>query len=280
LLAIPLVLALIGYGLNLLNRKHDERVADRQAERQAAQHQHELQQATAQRENELEQAVRSETWKQMLLISHQYAAKCYLPLSLAAERQAKNLRDVLAGKSDGRIAFYYVLLCGREMTKTRKKTGGLYFKDLRGETLAAECWRSQREALMGSNEEDPFNLALRAAADHITKVDSYAAFEKKFPEVAPSAAVFTYADSDIQAAWGLFGNWLKNKPAMAEVAKYLEGFSAVLDYESNRPYEHWYDTRPRLVASEQTEKTLREILKAESYSDVDISAYFSSVVRP
>jgi hypothetical protein len=34
------------------------------------------------------------------------------------------------------------------MAKTRKVTGGLYFKDLRGEAVAGQCWkRSARPCL-------------------------------------------------------------------------------------------------------------------------------------
>jgi len=278
LLAIPVVLAVIGYGLNQLNRKHDERIAEsnrqhdelvaaKQAERQRVEHDHEA-----------EQAVRSETWKQMLLISHNYAAKCYLPLSLAATRLSINLRALGTPQGDERIAFYYVLLCGREMTNTRKETGGLYFKDLRGETLAAECWRLQRDALLSSNEEDPFNLAIRYAIDRVAGVDTYAAFKKKFEANGPPIA---FNEPDVQSAWRLFNNWRTTKPkAAAEVADYMEGFFAILDYEANRPYQYWYDTKPRLVVSADTEKLLRGILKEQNYDEKEIDDYFANVVRP
>jgi hypothetical protein len=58
------------------------------------------------------------------------------------------------------------------------------------------------------------------------------------------------------------------------VARYLEGFSAVLDYESNRPYEYWYPTSPQLLVSEETEQTLREILAEEDFSQAEIDDYF------
>jgi hypothetical protein len=279
LLAIPVVLALIGWGLSQLNRQHDERIAEsnrqhdelvaaKQAERQRVEHDHEV-----------EQAVRSETWKQMLLLSHNYAAKCYLPLSLAATRLSINLRALGTPQGDERIAFYYVLLCGREMTHTRKETGGLYFKDLRGETLAAECWRLQRNALLGSSEEDPFNLAIRDAIDGIADVDTYAAFKRKF-EVAGAPTV-AFNHPDMENAWTLFKNWRTTKSkAAAEVADYMEGFFAILDYEANRPYQYWYDTEPRLIVSDDTEKILRRILEEQKYAGKDIDDYFANVARP
>jgi hypothetical protein len=279
LLAIPVVLALIGWGLNQLNRAHDERLAEAnrrhdemvaaaQADRQRIEHDHEL-----------EQALRSESWKQMLLISHNYAAQCYLPLSLASARLAINLRALGKPQGDERIAFYYVLLCGREMTHTRKETGGLYFKDLRGETLAAECWRLQRDALLGSSEEDPFNLAIRGAIENMTDIDTYAAFKRKFEVAAAPAVAFNHPD--IENAWTLFKNWRATQPkAVAEVADYIEGFFAILDYEANRPYQYWYDTKPRLVVSDETEKILRRILDEQKYAAKDIDDYFANVARP
>jgi hypothetical protein len=224
-------------------------------------------------------SIRSETWKQMLPVSHTYAAKCYLPLSLAAGRLAASLHALGSPGGSERVTFFQVLLCGSAMTKTRKKTGGFYFKDLRGETLAAECWRLQREALIGANEEDPFNLAIRNAVDCLGDIETYGAFMKKFPEVAGAPQV-TYINPDIQAAWSLFTTWAKNPAAVATVEKYLEGLVAVLDYESNRPYEYWYDTVPRLVVSEPTEDTLREVLVAKKYTEKEVKQYFEAVVRP
>jgi hypothetical protein len=158
-----------------------------------------------------QQALRAETWKQLLPLSHRYAAKFYLPLSLAATRLAENLRVLGPKSGDERIAFFYVLLCYREMAKTRKAIGGLYFKDLRGEDLAGECWRLQREALISANEEDPFNLAIRYAVERITGVENYAAFKRKF-EIA-GAATITYNHPDIQTAWTRFRSWLAEEPA-------------------------------------------------------------------
>jgi hypothetical protein len=290
LLFIPFVLAVIGWWLNRINKEQDDRKAEKQEERQAAQHQHELEQAALQRQHELaqaalqrdheaEEAVRAETWKQMLLLSHTYAAKCYLPLSLAADRAASSLRDLLAHQGDERIAFFYILMCGREMTNTRRETGGLYFKDLRGEILAGECWRRQREALIGTDEESRFNLAVRYAVTAIDGLATYADFKRRF-EVAGSNPV-AFNHPDIQDAWTRFLEWAANHPdLLAEVARYMEGLTAVLDYESNRPYKYWYDTKPRLIATQRTEQTLREVLQGANYSSEQVKDYLSAVERP
>ena len=96
-LGIP---ALVLFALNWLATRRDKRTAD--AERQ--------------------RALRAETWKQMLLVSHKYAAECYLPLSLASERLAQSLETLSSPNGNPKVAFCYLLLCGKRMAKTRKDT--------------------------------------------------------------------------------------------------------------------------------------------------------------
>ena len=282
-LAIPAMLGLFtavtSFILNWLNQQHEARIALRERAREQIQQQAETAREERQRQHEQEQTFRSETWKQMLPVSHTCAAKYYLPLSLAADRQASHLRALSTPEARPRVAFFYTLLCGREMIRTRRATGGFYFKDLRGETLAADCWRRQREALMGTDEEAPINLALRVAADRIMHIESYAEFKKKFPEVTETSAI-AYVDADVQAAWSLFDIWRMAQKSVDDVAKYLEALSAVLDCESNRPYAYWYDTPLRLLASTQTENTLREVLKENKYRQEEIDDYLRAVVRP
>ncbi|HZW80300.1 MAG TPA: hypothetical protein VFF50_07510 [Candidatus Deferrimicrobiaceae bacterium] len=251
--AIPTLLllmgALAGLGVNAINTRRDARV----------------------HQNEAELSLRAETWKQMLPVSHNYAAKFYLPLSLAAEKFAKNLK-----KSKLRVAFFYLLLGGKKAIATRSEIGGFYFKDLRGEILAAQCWEKQRLACMGE-EDAAFFLAVRASIDQLEDIDSYEAFEAMFAD-SPSADF--YNDS-IQQAWTHFQSWVADKNAVAKTISYLDSFTAVLDYESNRPYQYWYDqTKPRLVATEETEKILSDILTAEKYTPAEIAEYLAAAVRP
>ncbi len=90
ILAVPALLLLIGAvitgAVNSINVWREKRATTAQAAIDAARH-----------VQEQERAVRAETWKQMLPISHNYAAKFYLPLSLAAERFADRLKQSKAG---------------------------------------------------------------------------------------------------------------------------------------------------------------------------------------
>jgi hypothetical protein len=251
-LAVPALLlvigAVVGLLVNTLNSLRDKRA----------------------HKNEAERSLRSETWKQMLPVSHNYAAKFYLPLSLAAERFSKNLK-----KKNTRVAFFYLLFSGKKVIATRNEIGGFYFKDLRGEALAANCWEKQRLACMGE-EDTPFFLAVRASIDELDDIDSYEAFEAMFA-ATPGG---DFSSDSIQQAWTFFQAWVVKKKEVDETISYLDGFTAVMDYESNRPYQYWYDTKPRLVAADNTKELLRKILTAEKYTDGEIESYLSAVVAP
>jgi hypothetical protein len=235
-LGIP---ALVLFALNWLAARRDKRTAD----------------------SERQRAVRAETWKQMLLVSHKYAAECYLPLSLASERLAQSLESLSTPNGNPKVAFYYVLLCGKRMAKTRKDTGGFYFKDLRGEKLAAECWRRFRETLLGNDEDAPFHLAAISSIDTIADIETYAAFKTKFEIVGTGV---TYNDAGIESAWSLFQTVIqKQQASIPKVIAALRGFTAALDYESNRPYKYWYDVRDKLTLEKPIPTLFREILKTD-----------------
>jgi hypothetical protein len=251
-LAVPALLlvigALIGLLVNALNSLRDKRA----------------------HKNEAERSLRSETWKQMLPVSHNYAAKFYLPLSLAADRFSKNLK-----KKNYRVAFFYLLFSGKKVIATRNEIGGFYFKDLRGEALAANCWEKQRLACMGE-EDTPFFLAVRASIDQLEDIESYEAFESMFASTPGG----DFSSDSIPEAWTFFQKWVADNKTVADTISYLDGFTAVMDYESNRPYQYWYDTKPRLVATDDTKELLRKILTSEKYGDEDIENYLSAVVAP
>jgi hypothetical protein len=146
-LAIPVTLALITLWVN-------GRVKERESKKER---------------QEKERGARSETLKQMLLVIHKYAAKYYLPLSRASSRAVVALHQadtaLTAQPPDQAVvetatmkALFYVLLVKRLMESTRNTIGGLYFKDLRGEQLAALCL-GEFEKLLG---DDTTLLAMTA----------------------------------------------------------------------------------------------------------------------
>ena len=267
ILAVPALLLLIGgittFAVNFINTWREQRTTRAQARADRLSHQ-----------REQKRAIRAETWKQMLPVSHGYA-KFYLQLSLAAERLADNLK-----KSNQELAFFYILMTGKKMIATRHEIGGFYFKDIRGETLAAECWKQQRLASLES-EDSPLFRAIRASIDQLEDIEDIDAYESFVTAYADdSAGVRTFCDDTIQNAWTLFKTWMTNASAVTATIEYLEGFYAVLDFEANKPYEYWYETPARIVVKKETEETLRKILKAGGYTEEETNGYFSSVTRP
>jgi hypothetical protein len=277
LLAIPAILALIGYWLNDQNRKRDNAFAAASRARDEAFAIAQMDRQNAQHEHEQDQALRSETWKQMLPLSHNYAAKFYLPLSLAAQNLAKQLTNPVAKP---RLAFFYLLLCCKQMRATRNEIGGFYFKDLRGECLAANCWEIQRGSCLGEADAD-FYKSVQAAIDRFTdEIDSFEAFESNFVDTSVNPPI--YVDDSVDQAWQSFEKWISgDKASVQKTSQYLTGFYAVLDYESNRPYEYWYDqsvSSATLVISGETQKILEKILEEAKYKPNHVSGYFSAVV--
>jgi hypothetical protein len=261
ILAVPALLALITFSLNLLASQKEAREAARQAERDKAQ-------AAADREA----SIRSETWKQILPVSHNYALKYYVPLSWAAARFA----DELPGPKP-ELAFFYLLLAGKRMTITRNEVGGFYFKDLRGEGLAAICWKDQRDLLLGE-DENPRNLAVRAASELLEPTETYQSFQEKFKSKTAGASP-AFNNTEIQEAWERFQDWLKNSGEGPEVVRYLKAFYAILDYETNRPYEYWYDPPARLQVDKSIEALLREVGKHIGFTEREMQDYFDSALQ-
>ena len=280
ILAVPALLvligALIGFILDQVNKNRDERLAKAEEDREAARRQAQDASEADRRKHDQDQSVRAETWNQMLPIVHKYTTECYLPLSSAADRMRTN---VLLWKADARtatqrVAFFYLLFVGKKMAITRVTVGGFYFKDLRGEMLASECWRKHRRALLG-RESTPFNVSVRAAAALLNNNETYQTFEKKF-----AGKDVPYANEHIQQAWEHFREWLRRTSRVKYAMEHLLGFCLILDYELNRPYDYWYDPPATLALSEEMEKLLRKILAKSNYTQKQTNEYFATVIHP
>lgn len=121
-------------------------------------------------------------------------------------------------------------------------------------------------------------MAVRDSMDQLEDIDSYEGFEKRFADI--SGGVVEFTEDSIEQAWTLFQVWI-GTGNVAPTIQYLEGFYAVLDFESNRPYEYWYDTPAKLKIAAETEQLLRKLLAEEKkYSAEEINGYFTSTVRP
>jgi len=291
ILAVPLLLAvitaLVTYSLNLLARNKEQREearrqqieSDKKRAEDLKEEKRKADEAEAERRRadaEHAAAVRTETWNQMLPIVHKYTTECYLPLSSAADRMRSNVRLWQADPrlANQKIAFFYLLLMGKKMAITRDTVGGFYFKDLRGEMLASECWRRHRRAVLG-RESTKFNVAVKASVGLLGDRENYQTFERKFAgKTAP------YLDDNIQEAWEQFQKWLTRTARVNYAMQHLLGFCLILDYELNRPYDYWYDPPARLALAPEIEKLLRRVAGDSDYTQEQIDQYFLNTVRP
>src|SRR5712691_9711506 len=212
----------------------------------------------------------------MLPIIHKYSTECYVPLSNPADRMRTNLRLWQADPRPAtqKIAFIYLLFVGKKMAITRNTVGGFYFKDLRGEMLAAECWRKHRRAVLG-RESTKFNVAVKASVGLLDDKETYQTFENKFVSKAGP-----YLDNNIQEAWDQFRKWSTRTARVDYAMQHLLGFCLILDYELNRPYDYWYDPPARLTLTPEMEKLLRRIAAKSDYTQPQVDEYFAKGIRP
>jgi hypothetical protein len=248
ILGIPLALAVIGYLLSQLGKQQQE-----QAEREREARKEELEQT---------RSLRAETWKQMLPVSHEYAAKYYLPLSSASDRLALAL-----SRPQPALAFFYLLNLMRIMAVTKRAIGGFYFKDIRGERLAAAAWFRSMSTLMG-DADTQLSQALNACGVALDPDDNYGAFVQKAGMNPDTPASFR--DPQVNHAWLLFSHALTDKSAMETAVRYLNAFSAVIDFESNRPFEFWYVAPSQVQITDGTAKTLQELAIWQGFSEAEM----------
>ena len=192
----------------------------------------------------------AETWKQMLPISHRLATKHYTRIG-ASLRDALDSIEVCLEEKDPakrepseREALYNILLLGRQVEEMGNQVGGLFFKDRVGEKLAAQCWGDALEEFFGpTTGSDRINYQQSIDACPANG-DGKAALIDKFKS-GPAQA----APALDQAVWDTWVYFQKRYPLAAGkgAASLLRGFRAVLEYEMNRPYEHWYRRAEKLV---------------------------------
>jgi hypothetical protein len=278
--AIPMALAVFGFFLNQVATKRENRRAEAEREREntrlEAEKEREIKRLDAEKEREQarqklqrEESLRAETWKQMLPISHDYATKYYLPLSAAAQRLVETLEGGVK-----HLSFFYLLLLRKRAQVTNHAIGGLYFKDILGETLVSECWSRFVKTIEGE-EDQPLNLAIKACMGKIQPNENYQTFSQMFENTGETIA---FSDGAVQNAWELFQTEVfRDTSTLNSGILHLKGLCAVLDYEANRPYEYWYNPPPQFKLSKETETLLREIAKEVKFTSAHVDIYFKSV---
>jgi len=254
-LAIPAALAWLAFLLNWVAKRRETR-----------EHARERAEETAEARRATEQAVATETWKQMLPLSHDYAGTLYLPISSVAEDAIDAFAD-----ADGHAAFFFTLLLLKRIDITRKKIGGLYFKSYTGEELAQLCWRRFRKTFLGE-ETEQFYLDMHQCSKFLENIDDFDDFKIQYL-LNPSSS----KTAELTAAFKEFERRRTDKAILDPAVEFLRGFFSILDYESNRPYEHWYGRKARLKATPEALEIMKKLAEekqiegaAEYFTDVKI----------
>jgi hypothetical protein len=208
-------------------------------------------------------AIRSETQKQMLQTSLEYAAKYYLPLSAAAERLVDALQPAnpafdskhpnaapkyLPRKNE--LVLYYVIYLEKRMDEQRKVIGGFYFKELSAEKLASACWKEYSDRVFTKDVDNPLSRAVQSCLNRLEARENYEAFAAKFKLVKHPI----YGDSKAKEAAIELDQRL-TAIDIDRIVLLLNALQAIIDFEVNRPFEYWYD-KPATLNMTAAVKTL------------------------
>jgi len=257
-LAVPAALSLLAFILDWLTKQREKRQTEKEqrdtkAEAEKAKQAEDQKAALKEQEAKAEaarlrgQVVATETWKQMLPVSHRYAARFYLPLSSAAEDAVEAFKE-----ANAEAAFFYTLLLLNRVDRARNSIGGLYFKSYAGEELAQLCWRNFRNDFLGK-DTDLFAVKMQSISQLINTKMKFGEFQATLlqnpntPEAADTLKLFKLRMAS---------------NATATCLDYLKGFYAILDFESNRPYEYWYERKANLRASKEILEMLKNLAEA------------------
>ena len=257
---LPIVLLVLGWRFQQWDK---QRELDRQkAEKKRDEERH---------EQEEQRAQVAEQWSIMLPDSRNLSRRYYLPWLSAVMQATGCLESVVKGLAElqeqkdaaaraeqekqlaeiTQNAFYYWILSWRQLRNVSDSVGGLHFKDRVGEKLTAWCQIKYVGLYLGDNAD-----LLRTYArilDHIGIHEKLDSFRTKFDN---DVDALTGRPWGFQEGWKHFKEWVRS-PECAKSILYLKGFSALMEYEANRPFEYWYGgVKERLNIDPATEREL------------------------
>jgi hypothetical protein len=216
----------------------------------------------------------TQTWNQMLPASHKLALGHYVPMSAALHEALDWLAKAdpanasapaapVAGKGVPgapatapaaappwdepklKRAFYGLMLFESRVRNTTTKVRGFYFKDRTGEKIVSRCYLRYRETFYRKDSAE--QIAVEKVRD-LVPVDM---------DLKDFEAAWTNNKTLFDDLYAKFKAWTVKPDGYPVAKKILTALRAVLDYESNRPYEYWYGKRDRLSIEDGAEKMLR-----------------------
>jgi hypothetical protein len=192
----------------------------------------------------------------MLPQSHELMTKYYLPLAGAAQGTLEFLARYLteeepaASLAAGRKAFFHLSYFGRRLREIFYSIGGFHFKSRVGEELAAACLHRYQKLYYGESEDVQRHHS--RALNHVELTETFDSFLTKL-DGAPD--IDTRITEDFKKSWDDFARWVQT-PECKKAILYIRGLGALVEYEMNRPYEHWYGQAEKMSLDEDSEAAL------------------------
>ena len=276
-ITLPLVLLILGWRFQVWDKK-------RESDRQEAEKK--LDEGRQKQEKERAQMV--EQWSIMLPDSRKLSRMYYLPLLSAVQQATGYLEKIVKSCEELQksqhiatkqaqealldeitpTAFFYWILSWRQLRNVADCVGGLHFKDRVGEKLTAWSEGKYIELYLGDNRD-----LLRTYArilDHIDIHEKLDSFWKKFQE---SKDPKTGDPLGLGHGWDHFKVWVR-KPECADSVLYLKAFAALVEYETNRPFQYWYGgVKERINLDPTAEKALVDLAQEIAKQRPELGAF-------
>jgi hypothetical protein len=279
-LALPVILLLLGVFFQWKETERERRRKAEDRDREDREKEEEQRRESVRQKREREESHVRQTWNLMLPVSHKLATEHYVGIQQAArgllEATAQREAALQSGRAEeagqqARNAFHFFALFHRRVRHLSRTAGGFYFKHRTGEEILRTCHAQflRRYAVNLGEARRQFGPLM----DAIDVNETVASFENKLLSREPEHI------QAFQAAWQSFEDWLgsgRYGPAL----ECLRAFRAVLEYEMNRPYEHWYGRRERITATAGVQKTLfdlaREVESQNPGFEGEVQAYLEA----
>jgi hypothetical protein len=254
-LALPIVLAFLGVGLNIVTNRRDRKLL----------------------EQDREKTLRSETWGQILPVSHKLACRYYIPLCSAAWGTSMAWDAFLAAGQDlrgreeqARRFFFYILQFGLMMRDIKNAMGGFYFKERFGEKIAGSLWKNIRDFFPGKREDELRDYF--GSLKHINRKDDLDTFLKKFDSKEDPA------HATLQLLFSRLKLVLADEQKTAENIRFLDVMRKIVVCEANRIYDYWYVVKERLLLSTDEENIVLTLF-SDAAEQSEARAYLKTARR-
>jgi hypothetical protein len=187
-----------------------------------------------------------ETWNSLLPISHKLALEYYMPMMKVLLRVFEDTKEFTIAPAAvppqpteaGLSVFFHTMLFWWRFKRTVDKAGAIYFKNRTGEKLVLAAFHEFRVLYKGQgNERFEIERRFKAINKVITRNMEFPEFKAAFDK-APRTAIRDAFDS----GWVDFVGWYSNEKKRQRSLDLFEIFKLVLDFETNRPYQKWYNT--------------------------------------